>query len=243
MFFTRIPVPKSTGYSLKNLNKSVRYFPLVGGVIGGAGALVFIILQLFLPFYVAITLSMASTVFITGAFHEDGFADFCDGFGGGYTKERIMTIMKDSRIGTYGSVGLILILATKFTSLISFDVQQIPFIIIAAHVFSRFNPVLLMYSASYVREDDSAKAKPVGDHVSKISLIVAGLFSACAMLMFPWQKIILIVFISISVLYLLSRYVKRKVGGYTGDVLGALQQLTEVSFYLSILASDSLINL
>lgn len=239
MFFTRIPVPKSTGFSLGNLNKSVRYFPLVGGIIGCIGAVVFVAFSAILPEHIALLLSMASTVFVTGAFHEDGFADFCDGFGGGYTQERIMQIMKDSRIGTYGSVGLIFMLALKFGGLQQFDASRIPFIIVAAHVFSRFNPVLLMFTSTYVRDDEGAKAKPIGDSVSIASLIIAATFSVGALFLLPYKILPLLIGMCLLVYFLLSRYVNRKVGGYTGDVLGALQQLTEVVFYLSIMGAET----
>lgn len=241
MFFTRIPVPKSTGFSLENLNKSVRYFPLAGGIIGCIGAAVFVVFEYILPQNIALLLSMASTVFITGAFHEDGFADFCDGFGGGYTKEKILQIMKDSRIGTYGSVGLIFVLALKFGSLETFDPSRIPLLIIAGHVYSRFNPVLMMFASTYVRDDEGAKAKPVGDSVSIASLLMAAMFSLLGVLLLPVETLPFILVVSLLVYFLLSRYVNRKVGGYTGDVLGALQQLTEVLFYLSILGAEKLL--
>lgn len=107
MFFTRIPVPGSIPYSKELLNKALRFFPLVGGIVGGIGAGILWLGMLIFPFPLALLLSMVVTIFITGAFHEDGFADFCDGYGGGITKERILEIMKDSRLGTYGTIGLI----------------------------------------------------------------------------------------------------------------------------------------
>ena len=99
MFYTRIPVPATLEYSPERLNRATRYFPLIGWIVGGVGAGVFYGLSLILPLQVSVFLSMLATIFLTGAFHEDGFADFCDGFGGGYTREKILTIMKDSRIG------------------------------------------------------------------------------------------------------------------------------------------------
>lgn len=243
MFFTRIPVPKSTGYSINNLNKSVRYFPLVGAIVGAVGALVFVFFSWILPVYLAILLSMISTVYLTGAFHEDGFADFSDGFGGGYTKEKILTIMKDSRVGTYGSVGLIFILSTKFGALYSFEKDRIPLLIVAAHTISRFNPVMLMFNSRYVRDDESAKAKPVGSHVSVLSFIVAAVFAIASLLILPVHVIPLVLFITLIVFYIMYRYVNKKIGGYTGDVLGALQQITEVMFYLAILIAESLLKM
>jgi len=136
MFYSRIPVPRSLGFSNERLNRATRYFPLIGWIVGGIGALVFYGLNWILPVEVAVFLSMMATIFATGAFHEDGFADFCDGFGGGYTREKIFTIMKDSRIGTYGTVGLIGMLGTKFLALQSLPPLIIPLVLVAGHALS-----------------------------------------------------------------------------------------------------------
>ena len=121
MFFTRIPCPKNIDHSPEILTKSSRYFSLVGIIVGFFGALVFYVSELLFNDTISILLSMSGTIWITGAFHEDGFADVCDGFGGGWTKEKILTIMKDSRVGTYGIVGLGLLLAIKFNALSEFN--------------------------------------------------------------------------------------------------------------------------
>ena len=137
MFFTRIPVPGSIPYSKELLNKALRFFPLVGGIVGGIGAGILWLGMLIFPFPLALLLSMVVTIFITGAFHEDGFADFCDGYGGGITKERILEIMKDSRLGTYGTIGLIGILSVKFATLIQIASPHIFLILVTSHIFSR----------------------------------------------------------------------------------------------------------
>ena len=115
MFYTRIPVSQNVGYSEVSLQKSIRYFPLIGWIVGGLSALLFLGLSLLpLPTTVVVLLSMVASIWVTGAFHEDGFADVCDGFGGGWTKEKILAIMKDSRLGTYGAIGLFLLLLCPF---------------------------------------------------------------------------------------------------------------------------------
>ena len=111
MFFTRLPCPAWVGYSESYLNHSARYFPLVGVIVGGIGGLTFWLAQLIWPPSIAVLLSMLATIAVTGAFHEDGLADSCDGFGGGWGKEQVLAIMKDSRLGTFGAIGLGLILA------------------------------------------------------------------------------------------------------------------------------------
>ncbi|NPA36981.1 MAG: adenosylcobinamide-GDP ribazoletransferase, partial [Chlorobi bacterium] len=176
MFYTRIPVPHFTDYSPENLNKATRYFPLIGLLVGGIGALVFWGTRMILPVKVAVLLTMVAQIMVTGAFHEDAFADFCDGFGGGYTKERILAIMKDSRIGTYGAAGLVMMLITRFSLLSEFEVAFIPVALIVAHTVSRLVPVLLIFSSEYVSDPDKSKSKPVGQKSSKVTLFVALLF-------------------------------------------------------------------
>jgi adenosylcobinamide-GDP ribazoletransferase len=114
MYFTRIPVPKGIDHDPAWLQKAPKYFPLVGIVVGFGCALIFIVFARFASFGIGIIASMTAGLLITGAFHEDGFADVCDGFGGGWTKEKILLIMKDSRIGAFGAIGLIAILGSKF---------------------------------------------------------------------------------------------------------------------------------
>ena len=115
MFYTRIPCPKWVDHSPDYINKATRFFPLMGWIVGSF-AFAFFSLCLWLneP-ALAVIFSMIASVWITGAFHEDGFADVCDGFGGGWTKQKILDIMKDSRVGAYGLIGLLLLFALKFT--------------------------------------------------------------------------------------------------------------------------------
>ena len=162
MFYTLIPVPSNIGFSNEMLNKSTRYFSFIGIVVGGIAAALFWALQLIIPIPVAIILSMVTSIFITGAFHEDAFADFCDGFGRGYTPDKILEIMKDSRIGTYGAVGIVLMLFTKFIYLSNMLPSDIPLVLIGAHAFSRLVSVCLIHTSEYVRQDALSKSKPIG---------------------------------------------------------------------------------
>ena len=146
MFFTRIPCPKWVDHSEEYLNKSSKYFPLIGWIVGGISALFYCLCSYILPFPIAILLSMLASIWATGAFHEDGLADVCDGFGGGWTKEKILLIMKDSRVGAFGVIGLVMVLLIKYVSLISIPVQSktiIPLVIISAHSLSRFFAITL----------------------------------------------------------------------------------------------------
>ncbi|MBE9511519.1 MAG: adenosylcobinamide-GDP ribazoletransferase, partial [Bacteroidetes bacterium] len=235
MFYTRIPVPKSTGFSPENLNKATRYFPLIGIIVGSAGALSFWTIYQLFPLHIAILAGLISMILLTGAFHEDAFSDFCDGFGGGYEKKQILAIMKDSRVGTYGAIGLILLILTKFILLCEFKPSQIPLILIAAHAMSRVNPVIMIFSSQYIRDDNSAKSKPVGQKNSINTLILAIIFGLLPLVFISPLIIPFLIFAYALIFIYFRHYVHKKVGGYTGDILGALQQFSEVGFYLTYL--------
>lgn len=238
MFYTRIPCPKWVDHSAEYLNQCTKYFPLIGWLVGGASALVLWLSLFAFPVAVSVILSMITGILITGAFHEDGFADVCDGFGGGWTKQKILTIMKDSLIGAYGVTGLVLILLMKF-ALLSSIVQQVNTLLLfgistAAHATSRLAPVFIIFFGEYSRDDATSKVKPVAKKLSAINFAVAiviGLLPI-ALLQSPWYLLLpLPVLIATWLLY---RYFYKWIEGYTGDCLGATQQVTEIIFYLSI---------
>ena len=238
LFFTRIPCPKWVDHSPEILNKSSRYFSLVGIVIGVIAAATYYFTALVFTTEIALILSMISSIYATGAFHEDGFADTCDGFGGGWTKEKILIIMKDSRLGTFGVIGLIAILTLKFNTnlaLESSDFNMI-IIIISGHSISRFNATILLYTHPYVRDIESSKVKPTTQQMDTKSLIISGVFGLIPLLFFNnyWVFLALIP-VFVSYLYL-GHFFKKWIGGQTGDCAGALQQVSEVIFYLSLIA-------
>ena len=235
MFFTRIPCPKWVNHDPTYLQKSARYFSLVGIIVGGIGAAIFYLVHFALPITLSIVLSIAATVYATGAFHEDGFADVCDGFGGGWTKDKILMIMKDSRLGTYGVIGLCLLLAAKFSALHAMDPYVLPLVIISGHSSSRFIATTLLYALPYVRDTDDSKAKPAAKQIPGNLLVVNGLIAIVPLLFF--QN--LLIFLTIIPMYLSKVFLAQKfskwIGGQTGDCAGAVQQLSEVVFYISLL--------
>jgi adenosylcobinamide-GDP ribazoletransferase len=234
-FFTRLPVPVWVGHSAEALDRSARYFPAVGLVIGGIGALVFLGASLFWPQAVAVLLSMAATIYATGAFHEDGLADMVDGLGGGWDKLRILEIMKDSRVGSYGVVALVLALLGKFVLLVALDATLVPFALLAGHAVSRFCSTVLLATMDYVREDLLAKAKPLATRLSGGEMLVALGFVVAALVFLPPEKVIAsCVLAALTTLWLAAKF-KRSLGGYTGDCLGATQQVSEIAFYLGLL--------
>ncbi|MGY6648681.1 adenosylcobinamide-GDP ribazoletransferase [Wenyingzhuangia sp. IMCC45574] len=235
MFFTRIPCPKNIDHSPEILTKSSRYFSLVGIIIGLWGALIYFLSQFIFNDSISVLLSIASTIWITGAFHEDGFADVCDGFGGGWTKEKILTIMKDSRVGTYGIVGLGLLLAIKHQALVEFELHTCILAIITGHSVSRFAATTLIYSEPYIQDIDKSKVKPSAVGIAFSDVVISGLFAIISLSLFlnPWVFLTLIPVLITK--HLLARYFRKWIGGHTGDCAGATQQLTEVIFYLSLI--------
>ncbi len=236
MFFTRIPCPKWVNHDAEFLRKSSKYFSLVGIIVGSIGALVFYSTTFIFSTEIAILLSMISTIYVTGAFHEDGFADVCDGLGGGWTKEKILMIMKDSRLGTYGASGLVLILALKFTTLRELPTYYIPLALISGHSLSRFIATTLIYTHPYVRDTDDSKAKPAAKNITGGMLIISAFFGIAPLFFFKTP----LVFLTLAPCYLAKIYLgakfKKWLGGQTGDCAGAVQQLCEVVFYLSLIA-------
>jgi len=238
MFYTRLPVPRNTVHSGENLNLATRYFPLIGIIVGGTGALVFMAANFLLTPKVAVLFSMTIMILMTGAFHEDALSDFCDGFGGGYTVEKILMIMKDSRIGTYGAAALVMLLISKFILLTEIKTAQLPLVMIAAHALSRLNSVLMIFSSQYVREDASSKSKPIGEKTVKSTLIIGILIGLVPLYFLPFHSIPFLI-IGLGLIFLYFRhYVHKILGGYTGDVLGALQQLSELGFYVIFLGVE-----
>ena len=240
MFYTRIPVPKSIGYSSGMLNKATRYFPFTGYLVGGLGSLVFIGANKALSIDVAVICSIAAMVLFTGAFHEDAFADFCDGFGGGHNREKILSIMKDSRIGTYGAVGLSLLFLFKYVLLCESDVSIFPVILISAHVLSRIIVVILIYTSQYVGNTEVSKSKPVGDKMPVGTFIISVLWIVPLFYFLEIRTILYILPVQLILLVYFRYYIHKKTGGYTGDVLGALQQMSEILFYISFLIYTAL---
>jgi adenosylcobinamide-GDP ribazoletransferase len=236
-FFTRLPVPAWVGHSAEALNHSARYFPAVGLLIGGIAALVYLAALQLWPQPVAVLLAMAATIYATGAFHEDGLSDAADGLGGGWEKLRILEIMKDSRVGSYGVVALWLGLSGKFVLLSMLDAALVPWALLAGHAWSRWCSTLLLATMDYVREDLLAKAKPLATRLSGPALLVATTFGALALVFLPWPNMILACALALLATLWLATKFRRWLGGYTGDCLGAVQQVSEIAFYLGLLAS------
>lgn len=228
-------------YQETDLNHASRYFPLVGIIVGLVGALTFWLANKVLPLEISVLLSMVATILLTGAFHEDGLADAADGLGGGYEREQVLTIMVDSRIGSYGAIALVMALVLKYQSLSYVSAAILPMVMVAGHALSRYMAVLVMFTQSYVKS--TGKSKPIATQLSIPSLIFASVFGLLAplILLIPYLGLkYLAILLPVFIVWLwFSLKLKKRIGGYTGDCLGAMQQITEITFYLGILACSS----
>ncbi|HEX4325747.1 MAG TPA: adenosylcobinamide-GDP ribazoletransferase [Burkholderiales bacterium] len=248
-FFTRVPLPAAlagwVGYSEDLMNRAARYFPLVGLWVGLVAAAVFTFaMWLFTPL-VAVALAMVATVLMTGAFHEDGFADVCDGFGGASDPARVLVIMKDPRVGAFGAIGIALMLLTKFAALLSLaegtDIELCAWILLLGHTLSRAAPVALIRWLDYVRPEPDAKSKPMAQAVSLPGLIVALFWGMVPLggVVYEyengWLLVAGVIPVALATLAL-GLWFRRRISGYTGDCLGATQQVAEVVFYLYAVA-------
>ncbi|HEU4789853.1 MAG TPA: adenosylcobinamide-GDP ribazoletransferase [Flavobacterium sp.] len=256
MFYTRIPCPKNIDHNPDYLNKASRYFPLIGWIVGGICFGIYYLASIVFSVEIALILSIIAGILTTGAFHEDGFADVCDGFGGGWTKEKILLIMKDSAIGAYGTIGLVLLFLLKFETL--YNLVSLPqtcnlycfasslslgsaacilLLFISAHSVSRLAAVSIVFTHQYSREDATSKSKPIAQNFTWKEVVGAlffGLLPLVVLSLSHWQLLLVLIPVFIA-RFFLARYFQKWIDGYTGDCLGATQQVCEVVFYLSII--------
>lgn len=237
-FLTRIPLPRDIGFTPARLAAAVRYYPLVGAAIGGMAAVIYLLANTVFPVTLSVLLSTAAVILLTGAFHEDGLADTFDGIGGGLTRERSLEIMKDSRVGTYGAAALGLAIAIKVTTLSMLMPEVIVMTLIAGHTLSRLSSVMVIATSRYVRDHGTGKPTADGMNVTSKLLATATGLICLLMLMYCLSPLaaggaVIGVLVGQFIMRLLF---ERKLGGYTGDTLGAVQQFSELGCYLGIAA-------
>ena len=241
-FLTRIPTPALRDFQPDWISRSARYFPLVGLLIGGACAAVFWSASLIWTGWLPALLALAAGVLITGAFHEDGLADTADGLGGGTTVARRLTIMKDSRIGTYGALALGLTLAIKAAALATLPAGLGAWTLVAAHGAGRGASVLAMRALPYVGDAKVGKWKPSPADLSLAEVLTAVAVAGLPLALSP-DGVVGLALLAGAILALSVSLIARKLlGGYTGDVLGAIEQVFELGFVLGVAASLGLAN-
>jgi adenosylcobinamide-GDP ribazoletransferase len=238
-FFTRLPVPKSMDFSENLLNKANRYFSLVGLVLGVLLALTYSFISSFLPINIAVLLTMAISLLLTGAFHEDGLADMADGIGGAFSIDKRLIIMKDSRIGTYGAVTLLMALLLKFALLVELtkqDSNHLLWAIVLAASLSRAVAGSLISAMPYVSDSEQSKSKPLAQAQSSKELITLLVIGVTPLLFYPSAVIFYILIVLVVFRWLFKKWLMVKIGGFTGDCLGAAQQISELLIYITLVA-------
>jgi len=232
-FLTRIPVPRSLNSTESDIGKAAAFFPLVGVIVGGAAALVFVALQRILPLSAAVLCAVGFATFLTNAFHEDGLADSFDGFGGGWTKDRTLEIMRDSRIGTYGSLALIFLIFGKVMFLSALPPGQIWRWLIVGHTAARWTTLPLCVWLPYARAEGQGKL--VAKQVGALEVIIGTFTLLIVSAILPWQVALAGFLVSGLVTVGTGLYYRARIQGITGDCLGATNQLTEIGLYLTAL--------
>ncbi len=241
LFYTRIPCPAWVGHGPEQMRESRKYFPVVGAIVGVLTLAVYFSSSLIFPKNISLILSMVAGILTTGAFHEDGFADVCDGFGGGWTKEQILLIMKDSRVGTFGVVGIGLLLSLKYLILVEIATLSDPLIwstLLCGQVLSRLIASIAAETHEYVRDEASSKSgSATASRIGWKGLLPGFLCTGLTFFFLPSYWLALAALGAYASKIVMSWFFKKWIGGYTGDCLGAIQQVSEVVFYLGIYAT------
>ena len=231
-FFSRIPMPSSLPYSEQRMNHAGRYFGLVGLIIGALLASFFLLIELLLPLSLSLLLTIAFGLLLTGAFHEDGLADMADGVGGGFTIERRLAIMKDSRLGTYGALALVVSMLLRYQLLILLIPEIKAWLVfVLGHGLSRAVAGSLIFNTPYVSDAQGSKSKPLANHQNLLELVTLLVTGGLPLLILPLIPVVIIIFTLFAFRLCFRRWLLHVLGGFTGDCLGAAQQISELLIY------------
>ena len=234
IFFTRLPfwrIAEVPGEYFKNV---VSCWPLVGWLTAGLSVLVLYAASMLLPDSIALLLAIATRLLVTGCLHEDGLADFFDGFGGGTDKERILAIMKDSHIGSYGVIGLLFYFALYYMLLNNLPITIAGAVMLTGDPFCKGVAGMIINRLSYARNAQEAKNKTVYSRMNRKEYILCIATALIPLIWLPENIYLWALLFPIVTWYLLTSFMKKKIGGYTGDCCGATFLLCELSFYLGI---------
>ncbi len=234
MMFTRLPFWRVVNVPAEYFKQVVPLWPLTGWLTAGCSVIVLYAVSLFLPLHTALLLAIITRLLLTGCLHEDGLADFFDGFGGGTSRERILAIMKDSHIGTYGVTGLIAYFAMNYSLLSHLPPEILGSVMLAADPFSKGVASMTINRLPYVRKEEDSKNKLIYNRMTASDYILAALFAVLPLLWLPRPEYLAAVILPLMVWFFLTSWINKKIQGYTGDCCGALFLLCETCFYLGI---------
>lgn len=230
-FFTRLPFWRLGSVDKRYYKEAVPYWPYVGWLTGGIMCLTLWLASHLIPLFAAILLALLSRVLVTGALHEDGLADFCDGMGGGSDREHILSIMKDSHTGTYGIIGITFYLLIASSLLLAFPPLTACCIMFAGDAWSKLCASQTINFLPYARKEEEAKNKLVYNRMTRGQLLAAIIGGALPLVYMPLSLLGAALF-PVFTAAMLILLMKNRIKGYTGDCCGATFLICEVSFYL-----------
>lgn len=233
-FFTRIPLWRIVNIPAECFSKIIGFWPLTGWITGGITATAWLGLSTIFPPMPAIVLTLVVRLLLTGGFHEDGLGDFFDGFGGGRTKTDILRIMKDSQVGSYALIGLIMYYLLLVSTLLSIPREMVVTILFVADPISKLLTAIMMNYLPYARTQSESKSKTLYDKLSIGGILLAGVFGLLPMLCLLNHTWWIAALLPLCIVLFMFVYVKKKIGGYTGDICGATALLCELGFYLAV---------
>ncbi|MFE1572372.1 adenosylcobinamide-GDP ribazoletransferase [Comamonas odontotermitis] len=253
-FFTRIPITGRlanwVGYSPEMLRASAGHFPGVGWIVGLVAAGILAAFDQLLPAgntyssLVAAIFSTLATVLLTGCFHEDGLTDVVDGLGGSHDRERALDIMKDSRIGAYGAMAMLLAVLSKVALLALLTSHRLSLAmaaLIGAHVIARLWPMLVVRSLPHVGDTAKSKSKPLAEFITRKGLVSCMLWALPSAVLVAWWQglpaLLPALALSAAAALWMRQWFHRRLQGFTGDGLGAIEQVSEIGFYLGVALS------
>lgn len=234
-FLTRLPVP-SPAYRPDALSRSLPYFAPVGLMLGAAAAAIDLLLRPHLPSPLPALFTVAFLVLITGCLHEDGLADAADAFGGGWNREQILSILKDSRIGSYGAAALTLSLLARVALLSMVPTERVIGCLIAAHVLCRWTTLPLSFFLPPARATEDVAAQGQGARLARLTprgtLIFSTIVSFALAIVALRLRAVAAVAGAVLLTFSTGVYYKGRIGGVTGDCFGATNQITEICVYV-----------
>ncbi len=236
VFFTCLPLWRLKAFKVpaEYYKQVVNYWAVIGWLTGAVMSGILWLSGQILPYSIAVVLALLSRVMLTGALHEDGLADFMDGFGGGNSKERVLVIMKDSHIGTYGVIGLIFYFLLFYLLLSHLPLTLACVLILIADPLCKFISSQVTWFLPYARTEETSKSKTVYDRMSIRSFAISCIFGFLPLMLIPQIKLLIAILFPIFTFMSLVYLMKKKIGGYTGDCCGAMFLLCELSFYIGI---------
>jgi adenosylcobinamide-GDP ribazoletransferase len=231
---TRLPTPALASFTAELPTRASRYYPVAGWIVGAISAAMFWGASMLGNSLLAAILAISAGALVTGGFHEDGLADTADGLGGGQTPARRLEIMKDSRIGTYGGLALLLVTGLRIAALATFPPVEGAIALTCAHSVARAAPILVMRFGRYAGDPTAAKLPHTDMHVTNGELALAWALAILPTLLFPWRSVALALLATVVIAAFVAHRAHRLIDGFTGDVLGCIEQVSEAAILISL---------